>query len=204
MIYVYPILFGITASLLGFIAPTMLSMTAARTSVEQGKKAGFYFAAGAVTIIFIQANIAVFFSQYLLENPEVIIFLKKAAIFILLGLAAFFLLEARKALEINVKDKAGHSYLVGITMAALNQLAIPFYLTMATVAEGNSWIIFNHVISFFYAMGAVIGAFAIFSTYVIFAEFISHKYQFISKNINYILSGVFIFLSAINAVQIFV
>jgi len=203
MQFIYPLIIGFAASVFGFIAPTMLSMTAVRTSMEKGKTAGIQFVAGASSVVFVQVLIAVFFASYLIANPDIILTLKKAAIFILLGLAVFFFFEGRKEFKVRGKEKSGKSYIMGLTMALLNQLAIPFYLVMVTLVEVRGWIEFNNINSVLFATGAVLGAFSIFSTYVIFCEIISVKYKFIAKNINYILSVVFLFLSSLTVIQLF-
>jgi len=198
-----PLLVGFLVSALGFLAPSMLSMTAVRTTIEKGKKAGIQFSAGAASVIFIQGFIAVFFAKHLLENPDIISNFKKAAIFVLLALAVFFFIEARKEFTAKGKNKAGNNYFIGFGMSALNQIAIPFYLAMATLAESKGWIALTNFQPLFYVLGAVIGAFALFSIYVYFAELVAKKSQFIAKNINYILSSFFVVLSTITTIQIF-
>ena len=200
----YPLIFGLLASLIGFLAPTMLSMTAVRTTVENGRRAGFQFAAGAASVIFIQGLIAVFFAKYLVANPEIIVNLKKSAIFILVGLSLFFYLAAKKKFIAKGKKKTGNKYFTGFFMSSLNQLAIPFYLTMATLAETNGWLVYDNIMPVIFIVGAVIGAFAIFSVYVVFAEVVSIKYEFIARNINYILSIFFFFLALITLIQLVV
>ncbi len=204
MSYFYPLLFGLAASIFGFAAPTMLSMAAVRRTIEKDKTDGFVYSAGAATVVFAQALVALFFAQYLMEHPEVINLIKKAALFILSGLAVFFWLEARKTFNAQVKKKRGNSYFVGVGMSLLNQLAIPFYLAMATVAKSNEWIDSSLDNTLLFAFGAAAGAFIMFLFYVIFAEYISVKYQFIASNINYILSLFFVVLAVATAIQLFV
>ena len=55
-----PLLVGFFVSVVGFLAPSMLSMTAVRTTIEKGKKSGLEFSAGAASVIFIQGFIAIF------------------------------------------------------------------------------------------------------------------------------------------------
>ncbi|MFT5519890.1 MAG: threonine/homoserine/homoserine lactone efflux protein [Enterobacterales bacterium] len=204
MEHLYPLIFGTIVSMFGFLIPSMLSMTAVRVSLEHDRKSAVLFSLGAASVVFFQGLIAAFFVRFLMNNPEVIIGLKKASIFILLGLAIFFFIEARKKTKIKGKNKPGNSFFIGLGMSSLNQLAIPFYLVMATVAESKGWLAFNTVTSIFYALGTLIGAFIMFYIYVCFAEFISRRNQFIAKNINYILSAFFIILSSITAVKLFI
>lgn len=203
MDYILPLIIGFLAAFVGLLAPSMLNMTAARTSIEKGKKAGIQFAAGAASIVFIQGFIAVTFAKYLVANPDVITKLKTAAIFVLFGLSIFFFMQARKKFKAEGKDKKGSSYITGLGMSSLNMLAIPFYLTAVTYAESKDWMEIVQPYATIYVVGAVLGAFSLFATYATFAEKIAEKAAFIAKNINYILSGLFIVLAISTAIQVF-
>jgi len=202
MNYILPLIVGFLAAFIGLIAPSMLNMTAARTSIEKGKSAGIQFAAGAASVVFIQAFIAVTFAKYLVANPDVITKLKTAAIFVLLALSVFFFMQARKKFKAEGKDKKGNNFIIGLGMSSLNMLAIPFYLAMATLAESKGWMAIEQPYSTVFVVGAVLGAFSLFATYASFAEVIAEKAQFIAKNINYILSALFVVLAIATAVQV--
>lgn len=203
MNFILPFIIGFLAAFIGLLAPSMLNMTAARTSIEKGKKAGIQFAAGAASVVFIQGFIAVTFAKYLVAHPEVITNLKTAAIFVLVALSIFFFIQARKKFKAEGKDKKGSNYIIGLGMSSLNMLAIPFYLAMATLAESKGWMTIEQPFATIYVLGAVLGAFSLFVMYASFAEVIARKAQFIAKNINYILSLLFIVLAISTAVQVF-
>ncbi len=198
MNYILPFIIGFVAAFLGLIAPSMLNMTAAKTTLDKGKKAGIQFAAGAASIVFIQAFIAVYFANKI--TPEIIKTLQKAAFFVLLGLAIFFFIQARKKFKAEGKNKKGSSFVIGMGMSSLNMLAIPFYLGMAKVGEGYGMLL-EIPYSVIYVVGAVLGAFSLFSIYASFAQIIAKKAQFIAKNINYILAGLFIILAIISGAK---
>lgn len=198
MDYFLPLIVGYFAAFLGLIAPSMLNMTAAKTSIEKGKKHGLQFAAGAASVVFIQAFIAVYFANKI--TPEIIKILQKAAFFVLLGLAFFFYSQARKKFKAEGKDKEGNTFFIGMGMSSLNMLAVPFYLGMAKVGEGYGMIL-EIPYSLVYVVGAVFGAFSLFSIYATFAEVIAQKAQFIAKNINYILAGLFVVLAIASGVK---
>lgn len=201
--YIIPLIVGFGAAFLGLLAPSMLNMTAARTSIERGKAAGIQFAMGAASVVTVQAFIAVYFAKYLGQHPEVITQLKTAAIFVLLGLSVFFFMQARKKFKAEGKQKSGSVFMIGMGMSSLNMLAIPFYLAMASLAEQNGWMKIEPPFSYIYVVGAVLGAFSLFATYASFATVIAEKAEFIAKNINYILSGLFIILAIATAVQVY-
>jgi len=202
MNYIIPFIVGFLAAFVGLLAPSMLNMTAARTSIEKGKKAGITFASGAASVVFIQGFIAVTFAKYLVAHPEVITKLKTAAVFVLFGLAIFFFMQARKKVNLEGKQKKGNNYLTGFGMSSLNMLAIPFYLAMATLAENKGWMTIEKPFSIIYVLGAVLGAFSLFAIYATFAEIIAKKAQFIAKNINYILSILFVVLALLTLIKL--
>ncbi len=204
MNYILPLIIGFLSAFIGLLAPSMLNMTAARTSIEKGRKAGIIFAAGAASVVFIQGFIAVTFAKYLIAHPEVITKLKTAAVFVLFGLAIFFFMQARKKFKAEGKQKKGNNYLTGFGMSSLNMLAIPFYLAMATLAESKGWMTTEQPFSIIYVIGAVLGAFSLFSIYASFAEIIAKKAQFIAKNINYILSVLFVVLALLTLIKLLV
>jgi len=200
MDYILPLIVGFLAAFIGLLAPSMLNMTAARTSIEKGKKAGIQFAAGAASVVFVQAFIAVTFAKYLVAHPEVITKLKTAAIFVLLALSVFFFMQARKKFKAEGKDKKGSTFIIGMGMSSLNMLAVPFYLAMAKVGEGYGMLL-EIPYSLIYVVGAVLGAFSLFSIYAFFAGIIAKKAQFIAKNINYILAVLFVTLAIVSGVK---
>lgn len=203
MDYFSALLTGYLAAFLGLLAPSMLNMTAAKMSIERGKLAGVQFAGGASSVVFVQASVSVFFAKYLVANPSIIAQLKTVAVFVLLGLSIFFFLQARKEVKIQGKQKKGNPYFIGLAMSSLNMLAVPFYLAMATFGESKGWLTIAMPNITFYVIGAVLGSFSLFSIYAFFAVVIAQKVQFIAKNINYILSGLFIVLGLVTAFQVF-
>lgn len=196
------LLVGFLAALVGLLAPSMLNMTAAKISVERGKYSGLQFAIGASLFVCIQASIAVFFAKYLVVNPVIIKKLKIVAVFILLFLAIFFFIQAKKNTLLEGKSKKGSPFFIGIMMSALNILGVPFYLTMATIAERNGWLQLKTPYSLFFVFGAVLGDLLIFSLYATFAFEMVKRVKFITKNFNYILSGGLVILTLTTLIDI--
>ena len=196
MEYLSPFGVGFIAAFMGLIAPSMLNMTSAKTSLEKGKKQGLLFAAGAASVVIIQAFIAVYFAEKI--TPEIVQTLQTVAIFVLLALAYFFYSQAKKEFKAEGKDKKGSSYIVGLGMSSLNMLAVPFYL----VAAKGSGIQLIAPYSYLFVIGAALGAFTIFAIYASFAEIIAKKAAFIAKNINYILAGLFVVLAIVTAIRV--
>jgi threonine/homoserine/homoserine lactone efflux protein len=195
MDYITHIFYGFVMAYIGLIAPGMLNMTAVRTSIENGRMSGVKFSAGAASVVFVQASIALVFANYLNKSPDILEKLKLAGVFVFVSLAVFFFLQAKKKFKAEGKQKKGKYFLTGMLMSSMNMLAIPFYLGLSSFLEAKGLLILKQPYISIFVLGAVLGAFSLFSTYSYFAELVAKKAQFIAKNINYILSILFVVLS---------
>ncbi len=202
MIYISHVFFGFIMSYVGLLPPGMLNMTTVRTTIEKGKKAGFLFSAGAASVVFVQASIALIFANYLNNHPDIIEKLKIAGIVVFILLAIFFWIQARKKFKAEGKQKQGNYFLTGLMMSSMNMLAIPFYLGLSAYLGANGNLILEQPYITVFVIGAVLGAFALFSTYLGFAKIIINKAQFIAKNINYILSALFLVLALLTTLKV--
>ena len=207
MDYILPFIIGYIFAFIGLIAPSMLNMTAAKTSLEKGKRAGVLFAVGAASIVVIQASIgaylaSIFTTDQFAEYKKI---LGIAAFFVLLGLAAFFFMQARKEFQAEGKEKKGSTLLIGMGMSSLNMLAVPFYFGIAETYQNSESYRISLEIPFrhFYVIGAVLGAFTLFAIYAMYASIITKKASFIAKNINYVLAGLFVVLAIVSAINAF-
>jgi threonine/homoserine/homoserine lactone efflux protein len=200
----YAFIFGFVSSAIGFLVPSMLSMSAVRMTIEKSQKEGVQFSVGAASIVFAQCLAAVYFAAYLVKSPQILFLLKKAAIFILSALALYFFVVARKKVKTEGRLHDGNRYFVGALMSILNQLAIPYFLATFTLISSLGWIESTITLWILFALGAALGAFVIFYSYVAFAERIIKKARFITQNINYILSVFFVILTLIVVIQIIV
>jgi threonine/homoserine/homoserine lactone efflux protein len=204
MVYVSHLFFGFIMAFGGLLAPGMLNMTAVRTSIEKGKKAGIVFSAGAASVVFVQASIALIFANYLKAHPEIIEKLKIAGVVVFFILAIFFFLQARKKFKAEGKNRKGNLFFIGIFMSSINMLAIPFYLGISAYLSTKEQLILEQPYITIFVVGAVLGAFMLFVTYVVLAHIIVKRVHFIAKNINYILSALFLILVTLTLMKILV
>ena len=203
MIYLSHLFFGFLMAYVGLIPPGMLNMTSVRTAIEKGRPKAIQFSAGAASIVTLHAFIAVYFAKYLGEHPEIIEKLKIAGIFVFFGLAFFFFTQARKKFKAEGKKESGNLFVQGLFMSSINMLGIPFYLGASTLLESKGLVTLVAPNSYFLVAGAVIGAFALFSTYALFADIIVKKAAFLAKNINYVLASIFVVLGIVLSIQMF-
>ncbi len=202
MIYILHIFWGFVMAFLGLLAPGMLNMTAVRTSIENGRRSGIIFSAGAASVVFIQASIALIFANYLNHHPEIIEQLQMAGIFVFILLAIFFFLQAKKQFKAKGKANKNNIFFTGMLLSSMNMLAIPFYLGLSTYLSARGNLVLKQPYIILFVIGAVLGAFSLFATYTYFSNFIVRRAQFIAKNINYILSILFVLLAITTLLKI--
>lgn len=199
MDYLIHVFYGIIMSYIGLIAPGMLNMSALKIRLNSGKLESIQFSLGASIIVFFQAGIALFFADYFVHNPQVISYLKIAGIFVFFLLAIVFFIQASKKVKTSKKVSKKGFLLRGIGMSVINMLAIPFYLAISVLLASEGKIVIEQPYILLFVFGASMGSFLLFFTYLSFANYISNRISFIAKNINYILSVLFLFLGILTA-----
>jgi threonine/homoserine/homoserine lactone efflux protein len=202
MEFVITFLLAMLVAFVGFVPPGMINMTALKRSIEANRREATLFVLGAVSIILIQSFIAVTFAKYLAKNPQIVENLTYAGIVVFLGLAFWFYRQATAKVNMKEKKINRNSYVAGASMSSMNMLAIPFFLGYSTMMEANGWLETAAPHNFIFAFGAVAGAFLLFFLYILFAEFIQRRIQFVARNINYILSGLFLVLAITTIVNV--
>ena len=202
MDYLYHILYGMFMAYFGLISPGMLNMTALKIRINTGKYESVKFAIGASIVVFFQASIALYFADYFLDNPAVITTLKKIAIFVFCALSVFFFLLSRKELNPKETKTNGNFLLKGMGLSAINMLAIPFYLGLSIYLTSINKLIIEQPYIMLFVFGAGLGSFLIFYTYIVFANFIINKVSFIARNINIILSLLFLVLAIYTLIKV--
>ncbi len=202
MIYMLHVFYGLIMAYFGLISPGMLNMTVLKTRIDVGKIESVNFAFGAAVIVFFQAGIALFFAEFLIENPKVIAALKMVGVFVFFVLAIFFFMLSRKKIEAKREISKGNYFFKGLAMSSVNMLAIPFYLGISIFLGSENKIIIEFPYILFFIFGASIGSFLLFYTYIFFAKIIIKKISFIATNINIILSLLFLSLGIFTLVKL--
>ncbi len=186
---------------ISLILPGMLNMTAVRTKIERDQRSALLFALGAAIVVIPQVYIALAFANYFVKNPEVIENLTLAGIVVLFILSVVFFFQARKKFKGEGKKEKGNFLLMGMLMSSVNMLVIPYYLVLSSVLEAKGLLAMKQPFISIFVAGVFLGALALFTVYVLFASVIEKKAQFIAKNINYILSLLFLILGILTLIK---
>lgn len=203
MHYFYHLFFGFAMASIGVTLPGMINMTSVSMSIKRGFPSGLQFSVGASVTVFLQALIAITFAGYLTQNPEVLLWLKQAAIAIFLILAAVFFVQARKPADTQGSDRQGHAFLLGMGIAGMNVLNIPYYLTFSAFLKANGWISLRDPLHWLFLAGALLGSLTFLAAYARFATYIASRADYFARNINYFLSGLFVLLAVVQVVQLY-
>lgn len=193
---------GYVMAFLSLTPPGMLNMTSVRTALEKGPRSGMWFALGAAMVVIPQAFIALVFARYFADHPEVVERLNYAGLAVLFLLSVVFFFQARKKFKGEGSRKKGKSFVVGALMSSMNMLAIPFYLVLSSVLENRGLLITEQPYINLFVTGVFLGAFSLFMVYVKFAAVIQKRAQFIARNINYILSALFLVLGILTLIKV--
>jgi threonine/homoserine/homoserine lactone efflux protein len=185
------IFYGSIMAYFGLISPGMLNMTALKIRISIGKTQSIQFAAGAALIVFFQAGIALFFADVLVQNPSIIETLKIIGIIVFFLLSYFFYKLSKKKTKTQQSVKAGNYFLKGVGLSSINMLAIPFYLGVSIFLASKEKITIQMPNIIYFIIGAALGSFLLFMSYIKFADIIVKRISFIAKNINIILSLLF-------------
>ena len=188
----------------------MLSMSVTNCSLEAGKWKAIRYAAGIVTVFFIQAAIAIVGANYLRQNPDIVELLSWWAVPVLGFLAAFFLFKwyRERQSEKSIEDQRDehdveNPYSSGVSIALMNFLAIPYYFAI------GSWLMSDGVLSTavlakcLFVVGAAAGAMGMLSGYAFGARWIDDHAHYVTQHFHLIVGGLFVVLASVQAYRMF-
>lgn len=196
---------GYFIALIGVSLPGLINMTAVKVAIERSQSAAWRFCLGACITIFFQAWVAIAFATYLSRHTEIVDFLKGAGIFIFLLLSIVFFFQARRPkveAEANRPD-GGLPIILGMGIAAMNFLNIPFYLSAGTLLESNGYITIYFPVYFFFVGGLTLGSGSALALYILGAGWIVKNIRFLARHLNYFLGGLFLLIAILQIVQFY-
>lgn len=206
---VIPVVVGFFISFVATLLPGLLNMTAAKVSLKEGRRNAMIFAAGAATIVFIQAYIAVVFAKLINRSPDIIDSLEEIGVFIFGVLTIFFFFFSKKKKKkkkedkelLKIRSKTGN-YFLGAMLSALNFFPVPYYVFVSISLSAGRVFEFTNLYIFLFVMGAVGGAYAVFYLYIVFFKKFENKTEFFMRNVNYFIGSITGIISVITLIKI--
>lgn len=193
MNFALPIFLGFLTSAIGITPPGLINMTAAKVSIEEGRQRAFIFAIGAVTIILLQAFLAVVFAKFIDGNPSVVILLREVGLVIFTALTFYFFLTSKKIKKkddsTRLKSKRSRFFL-GMLLSALNFFPIPFYVFVSVTLASYDYFSFEKSFVYSFVLGSGLGAMFAFYCYIAFFKKLESKTEFFMENMNYIIGSI--------------
>lgn len=195
---------GYISSFIGTTPPSMLNMTTAKITLKKTKKEGLKFALGVSSIVLIQAYIALIFASYIHNNSNFERYLQVVGIFIFIVLSVYFYKQAVQESKQEVKSnkKFKNSFVVGLMLSTLNMFAIPFYCGVSSALNMFGLFEFNQANILLFVIGSALGTYSLLYVYASAAIKIQKKATLLTKNLNYILSGLTAFIALVTFIKI--
>lgn len=207
MTFFLSFLSGFVASIIGIFPPGLINMTAAKTSIIDGRNRAMLFVLGALIVIFFQTYISIIFAQYINNHHEIVILLREIGFFIFSALAIYFLIFAKKPKmeqkekSLQIKSKKSR-FFIGMLISAINFFPIPYYVFVSVTLASYKFFSFDALSIFSFAAGTVIGSFAVFYCYVVFFNKMKSKTDFFVKNMNFIIGIITAIIALITLINI--
>jgi threonine/homoserine/homoserine lactone efflux protein len=195
---------GYISSFIGTMPPSMLNMTTAKITLKKTKKEGVKFALGVSSIVLIQAYIALVFARYIHNNANFERYLEVVGMVIFILLSVYFYKQAvqERKQEVKSNKKFNNSFIVGLMLSTLNMFAIPFYCGVSSALNMFGLFEFNQINILLFVIGSALGTYSLLYVYASSAIKIQKKATLLTKNLNYILSGLTAFIALVTFIKI--
>ncbi len=196
---------GFLFSFAGSITPSLLNMTALKVSLANGKKAAYKYAFAVAIIVVPQIIIAVTLTNFLADNPSILVTLEKIATIIFIFLSYYYYKESRKSkIKIaKINSKKENPFLTGIILSILNMFSIPFYSGVIILLNAYNIFNYSNLDTFIFTISSVLGTFYILFFYGKYAKIIQQKTGKLTKDINLVLSILTGFVALFSILKMF-
>lgn len=203
MSFIIYFILGYITSFVGTTPPSMLNMTTAKITLEKTKKEGIKFALGVSIIVLVQAYIALIFTRYIHSNTNFEWYIQVVGIFIFIILSFYFFKQAvqERKQEVEPNKKYKNSFVVGLMLSTLNMFAIPFYCGVSSALKMFGFFEFNQTNILLFVIGSAFGTYSLLYVYASSAIKIQKKATLLTKNLNYILSGLTAFVALVTFIK---
>ena len=191
MTIITALFFGFISAVIGILPPGLINMTAAKVDIKEGKRAALSFVIGAVIVIFFQVYLAILFAQFIGEHPQVVVLLREIGCGIFTLLTVYFLGIAKTPQKKKIKkQRTSTRFFLGMLLSALNFFPIPYYVVVSLSLASYGWFVFETLSVFVFVLGAVLGSFLVFYSYISFFSKIENKTDFLMRNMNKIIGSI--------------
>ena len=189
----FHLVFGFVAAFIGVIPPGLLNITAAKISLNRGRKTAAIFACGVVVTVIIQTAIALLFARYLEMHPEIVHLLRQIAVGIFICLTVYFFFIAKDTRRKRTKEVSSSGYgqfFLGMFLAAINLLPLPYWVYVSITFNGFGWFEFTTEALVMCVIGSALGTLAMLIVYIQFFKRLKSKNYLNRVNMNYVIGSI--------------
>ncbi|WP_418264668.1 LysE family transporter [Flavobacterium faecale] len=205
MNFITPLFLGFVSAVIGIIPPGLINMTAAKVNLKEGKRNAYWFVLGAVTIIFFQVYVAIFFARVINARPDIILLLREIGFVLFALVTIYFLFIAKKPkikkAKIGKKSKKKRFFL-GMLLSGLNFFPIPYYVFVSITLASYQLFSFMNSSILTFVSGVVLGSFLVFYCYIAFFQKVESKAHSLLKNMNLIIGSITGLISIVTLINI--
>ncbi len=154
-------------SYLGSIPPGTINITSMQLSVQNHRRAAFFFALAASITEFAYAGVTVRLQLFLSEKPFFTEYFQIITALAMLALGVANLLtktNSQSLLSKTTTPKGRNGFKLGVILGVLNPLTIPFWLAVTAYLQNHRLISLSGVNFWLYLSGISIGTFALLLT----------------------------------------
>jgi len=197
-------LFGFTVAVIGLLIPGLLNMTAAKISMNEGRRNALLFSLGVITIVAFQTWIALLFARFLDQRPDLIGILQKIALGIFICITVYFLFLAKDPRGQNtdgVHKSKKRRFFLGLFLSTINLFPLPFWVYMSITFSAFGWFDFTKSFIALCVIGSALGTLGML---VLYAQFFNHfkNKKKVPFNVNHIIGGITAAISVATVIKI--
>lgn len=197
---------GMFISFLGTLPLGTLNIAAMQISIAESVRNAILFSLGALTAEMVYVRISLVAMNWVRRQEKIFKLLDWLTLLIIIALAvASFIAASHPHQNKNViLNNNLPSYILGLTMSAVNPMQIPFWFGWSTVLFTKKILLPNNPHYNFYTIGIGIGTLIGNSIFIFGGQLIAAKVRNNQAGVNYAIAGVFTVTALIQLWRMFV
>ncbi|WP_346237233.1 LysE family translocator [Niabella insulamsoli] len=197
---------GMLVSFLGTLPLGTLNIAAMQIAIAESVKNAMLFSLGALTAEMVYVRISLVAMDWVRKQKKIFKLLEWLTLAIVLALAiASFIAASSPHQDKNIiLNNDLPSFLLGLTMGAINPMQIPFWFGWSTVLLTRKVLLPNKNHYNFYTVGIGIGTLIGNSLFIFGGRLVAAKIQNNQSIVNYTIAGIFFLTALIQMWRMFV
>jgi threonine/homoserine/homoserine lactone efflux protein len=197
---------GMLVSFLGTLPLGTLNIAAMQIAIAESVRNAMLFSLGALTAEMIYVRISLVAMDWVRKQEKIFKLLEWLTLLIVVALAVTSFIAASHPHESKnvILNNNLPSYILGMTMGAVNPMQIPFWFGWSTVLFTKKVLLPNRHHYNFYTIGIGIGTLIGNSLFIFGGRLIASKIQNNQSVMNYVIAGIFVITALIQMWRMFV